>query len=130
MHIESRFDVSLTDDERRLLRSGLLEWGGPANCTAEMAVAMGFRDVDDLFKQGDRIRTELHHHEPLTRRDWIRALLATEVVFASNVVGSGHDWSITTGLSDEDSIQLLRSVQAKIPARRPEDWWKSTWNER
>ncbi|MFD2091298.1 hypothetical protein [Blastococcus deserti] len=53
--------------------------------------------------------------QPLTRRDWARALLATEIVFASNLVGSGLDWSSTTGLSDEETIALLRTLQRKIP---------------
>jgi hypothetical protein len=95
-----------------------------------MAVAMGFESVDDLFAQGDRIRQALGERRPLTRRDWIRTLLATEIVFASNVLGSGHDWSITTGMSDQESVVLLRSVQAKIPARRPQDWWDANWPER
>jgi hypothetical protein len=49
--------------------------------------------------------------QPLSRADWRRALLATEIVFASDVVGSGLDWSITTGLADEDTIGLLRAMQ-------------------
>lgn len=130
MASDKTFDLPLTDSERRLLRAGLLEWGGPARCTDDMAVAMGFESVDDLFAEGDRIRQALEKREPLSRTDWIRTLLATEVVFASNVLGSGHDWSITTGLSDQESVVLLRSVQAKIPARRPQDWWDENWPER
>lgn len=118
------FDLALTDAERHLLWVGLVEWGGPARCTDEMAAAMGFVSVDDLFAQGDRIRAKLESHQPLSRDDWVRTLLATEIVFASNVMGSGCDWSITTGISDEDTIHTLRSVQAKIPARRPEEWWE------
>lgn len=49
-------DVPLSDEERRLLRAGLAEWGGPAHCTDEFAVAMGFRDVEDLLSQRDRLR--------------------------------------------------------------------------
>lgn len=36
------------------------------------------------------------------------------IVFASNLVGSGRDWPITTGVSDEDSLALLRSIQVKV----------------
>jgi hypothetical protein len=32
--------------------------------------------------------------QPLSRRDWRRALIATEIVFASDVFGAGWDWSI------------------------------------
>lgn len=42
-------------------------------------------------------------------------LLATEIVFASDVIGAGLDWIHTTGLSDGESIALLRSVQRKVP---------------
>jgi hypothetical protein len=35
-------------------------------------------------------------------------------VFASDVIGSGSDWSATTGLSDERTIRLLRGVQGKL----------------
>jgi hypothetical protein len=42
----------LTDEERLLLRCGLVEWGGPA-CSDAMAVAMGFASVRDLFSESD-----------------------------------------------------------------------------
>jgi hypothetical protein len=50
----------------------------------------------------------------LTPEDWRRALLATEIVFASDVVGAGTDWPITTGLSDQETITILRVIQTKI----------------
>ena len=40
--------------------------------------------------------------------------LAAAMDFASDVFGSGWDWSITTGLADEDTIRILRSLQRKI----------------
>lgn len=97
-----------------MLDGGLVEWGGPAHCTNAMAVAMGFADVQDLFAQADRIRTELAAGRPLSRWDWSRTLLATEIVFASDLMGSGVDWSTTTGLDDVRSIQLLRGLQRKL----------------
>lgn len=51
----------------------------------------------------------------MSQVDWVRTLLATEIVFASDVVGSGLDWPITSGLPDEETMHLLRSVQRKIP---------------
>lgn len=91
-------DVALTDEERFLLEHGLVEWGGPARCTEAMAVAIGFDSVAELLASGYRIADALSKGKPLTRSDWTRALLATEVVFASDVLGSGHDWEVTTGL--------------------------------
>ena len=104
----------LSDEERRLLRSGLSEWGGPARCTEEMAVAMGFCSVQDLFDSAKRLRSAILSGEPLAASDWLRVLLATEIVFASNTIGSGLGWSITTGMSDNESLTLLRSVQRKL----------------
>ncbi|GAA3334482.1 hypothetical protein HP467_00430 [Curtobacterium albidum] len=43
-----------------------------------------------------------------------RTLLATELVFVSDVVGSGTDWETTTGIRDADALRLLRSLQRKI----------------
>ncbi|MDR7166167.1 hypothetical protein J2X12_004221 [Pseudarthrobacter oxydans] len=114
MPVTAAFD--LTDDERELLRRGLLEWGGPASPTNSMAVAMGFRDIKDLLKEGCRIGADISEGRPLTYADWHRALLATEIVFASDVVGSGVDCSTTTGLEDEETIRMLRSLQRKIVA--------------
>lgn len=110
--------VDLDRSERRLLRWGLIEWGGPAKCTEEMAVALGFRSVDDLFEQSDRLIAAIVAEEPLSRLDWLRVLLATEVVFASNVIGSGRDWVATTGLSDAESLVTLRGIQGKLGASR------------
>ncbi len=111
-------NVSLTDDERYVLNRGLVEWGGPARCTDAMAVAMGFESVRDLFAESDRILDVLDAKGPLSASDWTRTLLATEVVFASDVMGSGAEWPITTGLSDADTLRLLRQVQRKLVAVR------------
>jgi hypothetical protein len=104
----------LDDLERRLLRWGVIEWGGPARCTDEMAIAMGFSSVQDLFDSTDRLADSIKSGDPLSAADWLRVLLATEIVFASNTIGSGLDWSITSGLSDVESLAALRSVQRKL----------------
>jgi hypothetical protein len=104
----------LTDAERRFLRWGVIEWGGPARCTEEMAVAMGFPSVQDLFDSTDRLIGAIESGAPLAAVDWLRVLLATEIVFASNTIGSGLDWSITSGFSDDESLALLRSVQSTL----------------
>lgn len=104
-------DFDLDDDARRILRRGLNEWGGPARCTEEMAAAMGFASVVDLFSEGDRIGDAIRDHRPLARYDWARALLATEIVFASDYLGAGVDWSIVTGFSDVDTVDALRRIQ-------------------
>ncbi len=52
--------------------------------------------------------------EPLSRTDWTRTLLATEIVFIDNVVGAGWDWSPVTGFSDTETLQVLRRLQRKL----------------
>ncbi|MEV3965187.1 hypothetical protein AB0M34_30600 [Nocardia sp. NPDC050193] len=106
--------IELSEDEREVLRRGLGEWGGPAHCTEALAVAMGFRSVVDLHGQGRRLRSALTSDKPLSVGDWRRTLVATEFAFASDVFGSGVEWSTTTGLSDEESIRVLRRLQRKL----------------
>lgn len=105
---------NLSEMEREVLRRGLLEWLGPAHGTEEIAVAMGFSDLEDLYQDSGRIRTLIASGEAMRPIDWARAILATEVVFASDLVGAGVDWSITTGFSEEETIRTLRSVQRKL----------------
>jgi hypothetical protein len=107
-------DVDLTDEERYVLNRGLVEWGGPARCTDAMAVAMGFASVQDLFDQSDRLLEALDARAPLSRWDWTRTLLATEIVFISNVVGSGPLWPDTTDLDDLRTFRVIRQVQEKL----------------
>lgn len=107
-------DPDLDAMERRLLRAGIVAWGGPARCTEEMAIAMGFDSVQDLFDSTDRLAGAITAGAALTAADWLRVLLATEIVFASDTIGSGHDWAITTGLSDTESLAALRNVQRKL----------------
>lgn len=98
--------VTVTDDERYILSRGLAEWGGPAHCTDALAAAMDFGTVAGLLIEVQRLRPLIQDGQPLSRRDWRRLLTATEIVFASDVFGSGWDWSITTGRSDEETIRI------------------------
>src|ERR1700716_3480223 len=102
------------DKEVQLLRKGLMEWSGPARCTEEFAVAMGFNSAADLPVHCREIRAALVAEESLEPMDWARALLATEFAFASDVVGSGYEWSTTTGWTDEVTVKTLRSIQRKL----------------
>jgi len=107
--------IELTADERHLLSRGLAEWGGSASPDDELARVMGFLSVEDLLAgHGRELRAAMESARPLTKSDWRRVLLATEIVFASAVVGAGWDWRYITGLSDEDTIRLLRAVQGKV----------------
>ncbi|MEV3931104.1 MULTISPECIES: hypothetical protein [unclassified Streptomyces] len=77
--------LPLTDEESLLLRQGLMEWCGPARCTEEFAVAMGFDSAQDLSLRGVSIRGALAEREALDPMDRARALSRLSV---SSVVGS------------------------------------------
>src|SRR3954453_14248292 len=90
----------LTEPEVKLLTRALLEWGGPAHCSDQLAVGMGFAGARDLFDQCQRLRKALGEDALLGAADWARTLLATEIVFVSDLAGSGVEWSTTTGHDD------------------------------
>lgn len=104
-------EYDLTTLERDVLRQGLLQWGGPAYCTEELAVAMGFTSISNLITEGDRIAAALEDYHPMKHIDWGRALLATEIVFMSDAVGAGLDWEIVTGISDSETLETIRELQ-------------------
>ncbi|WP_436533946.1 hypothetical protein [Actinoplanes sp. HUAS TT8] len=106
--------VELDEDEREVLAHGLTEWGGPARCTEALAVAMDFGGIAELFEHVVRLRPLVRAGQPLSPRDWRRVLVSAEIVFASDVFGSGWDWQSTTGFRDDETIRLLRSLQRKI----------------
>jgi hypothetical protein len=112
-----RIDVmhaDLTEGERRLLLDGLAQWGGPARPTNELAVALGFADLSDFDDQRRRLSDSLAKGESLSGLDATRALVATEIVFASDVFGAGVEWSTVTGSTDAETIAVLRQLQRKL----------------
>lgn len=104
----------LDEDEIYVIRRSLLEWGGPAWCTEEYALAMGFETFERLCSNCVELSRKLESDEPLESVEWARSLLAAEVVFVSTVMGSGLDWRTTTGLSDEWTLKSIRKVQRKL----------------
>ncbi|WP_143765262.1 hypothetical protein [Catenulispora acidiphila] len=100
--------------EVELLDRGLLEWSGPARCTDEFAVAMGFQSYRNLIEEGRRLRRNLNDNTVIDADDWTRILLAVEIAFVSDLAGSGVEWSTTTGYADEYTIAILRSIQRKV----------------
>ncbi len=110
--------IELTPKEVALLSHGLMEWGGPAFATSELAVAMGFLALQDMEGECKRLAEAIRAKQPLFPEDWTRALAATEIAFASEVWGSGWDWAITQGFGDEETIKTLRGVQYKLRVAR------------
>ena len=114
-------DVPLTERERRVLLGGIAEWGGPAHCTEEFAIAMGFRSLADLFETSERLWKSLKDCELLTAVDWVRVDNDRNSV-RSDVVGSGWDWQSTVGLTDGETIALVRSIQTRSRRRGSSAW--------
>lgn len=106
--------VELAEEERAMLRWGLLDWGGPASPTEALVRVMGFESIADLYTSARRIAELVWTGKGLSRRDWTRALVATEFVWASDVFGSGLDSVYTFGYSDAEAVAILRSVQRKL----------------
>ena len=102
-------DIKLEELEWEILRAGLREWGGPARCTEEIAVAMGFSGLDGFWMERDRLSKALAAKEALSRIDWARVSIATELVFISDLVGSGSDWQYTVGVDDTSTIEIGRA---------------------
>jgi hypothetical protein len=114
MSVISSEALSLSESEVNLLRKGLIQWGGPARATEEFAVSMGFASAANMSAGCVEICRSLEVDRSLTPRDWTRALLSLEIAFASDLVGSGVEWSTATGLSDEVTVRDLRSIQRKL----------------
>jgi hypothetical protein len=112
-------DVELSGDERDLLRQGLLQWGGPTRPTDAVAQVIGFSDVETMHRDGERLRQLLRDGTPLSKRDWQRALVATEIVWASNFYGAAGDWEIVAaGWDDQRTLQTLRQLQRRLAGLR------------
>jgi hypothetical protein len=111
---DSLVRIDLTESEFRLLKQGLHQWGGPARCSEEMAIALGFTGVADLHRELTRLYAAVDARAPLSRWDWSRSLLATEVVFSSYLLGAAWDWTVVSGMSDEETILTLRGLQKTL----------------
>jgi hypothetical protein len=109
-----RVHYDLTPIERGVLWQGVFQWSGPAHCTEELAVALGFSSVDDLHAEGERIRGAIQDGLAMSHLDWARALAATEVVFISDVFGAGAEWDIVTPYDDAQTLAVIRGLQRQL----------------
>ncbi|SNR59477.1 hypothetical protein SAMN06272737_11488 [Blastococcus mobilis] len=107
-------DVRLPDGERRLLQAGIGEWSGSARCSPGLALLLEFGSCDHMEAWLPGAQRALAAGDSLLPRDWRRCLVLTELAFASDVLGSGCEWSTTTGLSDAETVVLLRIVQRRL----------------
>jgi hypothetical protein len=102
----------LTDDERLLLLSGLMEYGGPAYGAPVVAPIVGAASKDDFSRLTDRLYAAIEDGQALSDLDWARALVLVEICWASDLLGAASDFG--TNMSDERALTALRSLQRKI----------------
>ena len=107
-------EIELTADERAMILAALIEWDASAHPTPELAVAMGFTDLEDLGVQGERLIDAVQHGRPLIAFDWKRVLICTEIAFGSDYFGAGAEWETVTGEEDWISLRVLRGLQDKL----------------
>jgi hypothetical protein len=104
----------LVDDEIRFLTAALSQWGGPARCTDEVARVIGVNTAVEFGEKRQLLHDALSEGRAMSASDWRSVVVAAEIVFVSDELGAGVEWSTTTGLSDEETIHLLRSIQRKV----------------
>jgi hypothetical protein len=113
--------LGFSRDEQRFIVEGLKHWGGPADPQPESAVLAGFDGVQQMYASTERLRRSLEGGEPLSRRDWRRIMILTELIFASDTFGAGVEWETVTGRDEVTDLRLLRRVQRKLVAVCPRD---------
>ena len=110
--IESLVSVDLSEDERELLVSGLNEYLGPAKGAAVLAPLVGAGNRQEFFQLLNRLMSAIETAQPLSELDWTRALMLTEISWASDILGAASE--IQTTIRDDKALPLLRSLQRKL----------------
>lgn len=101
-------------DVREFFARALEESGGPAHVTDAMAVFVGFADANDMIKRCNDVADRVRREGRIAGDDLKRSQLACEILFSSDICGSGLDWEVTTRFGDAGAIVLLRRVQVKL----------------
>lgn len=104
--------VDLTDIERRLLLAGLTEFGGPAAGAPALAPLVGAVSTDAFYQLTERLRVAIKNQAPLSDLDWARALVLTEICWASDILGAASEFG--TNMPDSVALPALRSLQRKL----------------
>ncbi len=113
---------ALTPDEQSLLAQGVSQWGGPAQPSHALALALGVDSVEALIEEGYRIAGKLDNGEPLTDHEVVFAAVSTELNFASDRWGAGVEWSTVSGFTDSETISRLRNLQRRLVGVGPRPW--------
>jgi len=109
--MDSRVTLDLEPDEVAMLCDGLTDWFGPLEIGERLAVALGFRGVEDMWTESERIARAIATGQPLSARDWSRAVAATGVAFFAEA----DEWTSIRGGTDAHWVGVLRRIQRKVP---------------
>lgn len=112
-------DVGLSREELKFLIDGLAEWGGVASARTESASLAGYDSAATMDRGAKAIHRTLAAQDRLSRRDWQRAVVLTELMFGSDTFGAGVEWETVTGRDEMADLRLLREVQRKLVAVCP-----------
>lgn len=107
----SEVGLALDEGELRLLIAATGVWFGAATPSDLQARAMGFRDLDDLRDHGTSFHERLAPESSFSPLEWTQLLMMAELGFASDIQGAGWEWSVITGIQDEEAIGILRRLQ-------------------
>jgi hypothetical protein len=87
---------------------------GPAHVTDALAVFVGFADANDMVRRCYDMAGRVRSDGRIEDLDLQLGQLACEILYSSDIYGSGLDWVAVTGLDDADAIGLLRRIQVKM----------------
>jgi hypothetical protein len=106
--------VDLSEDERKYIWQAMYQWQWSASRQPFSYQVLGLSSWAEFANLTHRLAHAVTDREQLSDLDWMRILYLTECSWASNIVGSGLDFSIVTEFSDIDCLSLLRHLQRKI----------------
>jgi hypothetical protein len=108
----------LTLDDRVFLWRTLCLWLGQASTKPVPITVLGFSDWNHADAQVARYLDNLAAGGDLPGLDDLdkaRMLILAELVYGSDLIGAGRQFTADTGIPDETAIDVLRQIQRKIP---------------
>ena len=108
----------LSEEARKLLELGTGLWGGPEYGADLVASMLGLPDEPSLHELARSLRRSLRAWPHVSEGVLWRALLLTEVLFASDVAGMGRQWATVSGWSDQKTLEVMRDLQRHMSGRR------------
>lgn len=108
--------IELSDAESDYLTTGLVEWGGPVAMTDPLARVIGFDDAAQFYQFAREMvgRVAGARMVSLTRDEWRSVLIASEINFASDVLGTGTEWEDFSAFTEEETLLAMRTLQRKL----------------